>query len=159
MRKAFSLLELLIVLIIISILTAIVIPKFKLMKTISRNNLALYDLKNLESAELSYFATYFEFAAFNTTDIQPNGIIRKGNFYFKAMSKDVLAVAKTDPTQNYLNICTKHNLGDKIYCYESDKDAIFYKESPIGHELTEDDCPNATSNWDCAPPDWKIISQ
>jgi hypothetical protein len=124
-----------------------------------RNHIALYDLKNLIHSELAYFIPKYKYISFNTTDIQPNGVIRKEDFYFKAMSKDVLAVAKTDPTQNYLNICTKHTLGDKIYCYESDKDAIFYKESQIGHELTEDDCPDATSNWDCAPPDWKILSK
>ena len=158
-KRAFTLLELLIVLVIISILTAIIIPKFHLMKTVSRNSLALYDLKNLIKSELAYYSTYFKFAPFEISDIQPNGIIQKDYFYFKALSKEVLAIAKTDSTNNYLILCTKHTYGDKIYCYESDKDAIFYKESQIGYALNDDDCPNATSNWDCALPDWKPLSK
>lgn len=157
MNKAFTLAELLIALAIIAILTAIAIPIYGRYKLTTYNQVAVYDLKNLMSGELAYFSQKLKFASFNASNIQPNGVVVAGDFYFKALSKGVTAIAKTDSSGTYLNLCVKHYLGNHIYCYESDRDSIFYTDSPVGHQLTEDDCPDATADFDCKPPQWKVF--
>ena len=156
--KAFSLLELLLVIVIISVLLGLSIPIYRKYTIQVENNKALYDLKNLISAELAYFSQYLKFQAFNKTHIQSNGDIIKGDFVFKSLSKDVVAIAKVSANGAYMNLCVKSIKGNKIFCYESDKDRIFYKKSYISYELNESDCPNATANWDCSPPSWKPLN-
>jgi len=153
----FTLVELLFTLVIIAILISIAVGFYKQYIIKVENSKAIYDLRNLINAEIAYFAKNLSFVAFSIENIQSNGSIIKGNFFFKGLSQGVLAVAKTSANKNYLNICTKSIYGNKIYCYESEKDTIFYKISSVGKNLTNVDCPNATKNFDCKPPIWQPL--
>ena len=153
--KAFSLLEVLITLVIISIVTAIAIGVYKHYKTTTRNTLALYDLKNLINDELSYYSINQEFVSFSPSNATQRGIIKMGNFEHRYLSNEISAVAKT--SGGYANFCTKHKLGNKIYGYQSENDMFYWKKSPIGHQLQDSDCPNATPNDDFSG--WHVLAQ
>ena len=60
-RKGFTLIELLIVVVIIGILAAIAIPKFANTKEKAYLAAMKSDLRNLATAQESYFADYFQF--------------------------------------------------------------------------------------------------
>lgn len=156
-RRGFTLIELLIVIAIISILTTIAIYGFNYMKTDAYNNTALYDLKNLIDDEFSYYAIHQKYVAFGVEDATERGIIRVGDFEHKYISDGVRAVSKVSSVGDYANFCTKHNLGDRIYGYQSETGLIYYKESSKGYKLQNGDCPDATENDDFSG--WKVLSK
>ena len=66
-RKGFTLIELLIVVVIIGILAAIAIPKFANTKTKAYTAAMKSDLRNLVTAEESFFADSTKYVTFDTT--------------------------------------------------------------------------------------------
>src|SRR4051812_29321589 len=66
MRKGFTLIELLIVVVIIGILAAIAIPKFANTKTKAYTAAMKSDLRNLVTAEESFFADSTKYSTFDT---------------------------------------------------------------------------------------------
>ena len=155
--EAFSLIEILVVIVIVSILTAIAVKGYRLFKVQAYNNIALYDLKNLISDELTYYGVEEKFIGFSPSDIKPNGIVVVGDFTHKYISDEVKAVAKVSSNGNYANFCTKHKMGTLIYGYQTENDLIYYKESQQNYEIQVSDCPNATENDDFSG--WKTLSQ
>jgi len=157
MRVAFSLLELLLVMVVIGILTGIVINGYRIFKLRAYNSSALYDLKNLINDELAYYEVEQKFVAFSPADANQKGVIVVGGFTHTYVSSKIRAVAKVNPSGDYANFCTKHLMGDLIYGYESENDVIYYKKSQQGYELQTSDCPDATENNDFSG--WKVLSQ
>jgi len=157
-KAGFSLVELLIVIVIIGILTSISVLIYSKYKVYAYNSSALYDLKNLINDELSFFSIKQHFVSFSVSDINQDGTVKVDGFEHKYISKYIRATSKTDG--NYANFCTKHDMGNKIYAYQSETDTIYYKTSQQGYKLQDSDCPNATSGNDFSPEKgWKILAQ
>jgi prepilin-type N-terminal cleavage/methylation domain-containing protein len=154
-RQGFTLVELLITIVIIGILSSIAIASFKLYKTSARNTVALHDLKCLINDELAYYSITQKFASFSVNNATQNGIVKVNGFEHKYLSEGIRASAKVNG--NVANFCTKHTYGNKIYAYQSENDMIYWKESPIGHQLQDSDCPNATPSNDFTG--WHILAQ
>jgi len=75
-KKGFTLIELLIVVVIIGILAAIAIPKFSTTKAKAQKSAAVADLRNLATAQESFFADnnrYFSNADISTAVPTPAG--------------------------------------------------------------------------------------
>jgi len=142
MRKAFTLIELLIVIAIIAILTAIAIPKYQQYKVNARNSVAQTDLQNLMSREELYMIRKGKYVAFSPTDIDSTGTIVKGDFVYQFVSKDDVAVAKTDKDQKDYTLCVKNTKGDKMFYYSTTTGKIRFIKKPIGYVITDNDCPN-----------------
>src|SRR5471032_789207 len=70
MRKGFTLIELLIVVVIIGILAAIAIPKFANTKTKAYTAAMKSDLRNLVTAEESFFADSTKYVTYDTTQLK-----------------------------------------------------------------------------------------
>src|SRR3982074_960484 len=69
-RKGFTLIELLIVVVIIGILAAIAIPKFANTKTKAYTAAMKSDLRNLVTAEESYFSDSTKYVTYDTTKLK-----------------------------------------------------------------------------------------
>ena len=69
-RKGFTLIELLIVVVIIGILAAIAIPKFANTKTKAYTAAMKSDLRNLVTAEESFFADSAKYTVYDTTKLK-----------------------------------------------------------------------------------------
>ena len=69
-RKGFTLIELLIVVVIIGILAAIAIPKFANTKTKAYTAAMKSDLRNLVTAEESFFADSTKYSTYDTTKLK-----------------------------------------------------------------------------------------
>ena len=69
-RKGFTLIELLIVVVIIGILAAIAIPKFANTKTKAYTAAMKSDLRNLVTAEESFFADSSKYSVYDTTKLK-----------------------------------------------------------------------------------------
>jgi type IV pilus assembly protein PilA len=69
-RHGFTLIELLIVVVIIGILAAIAIPKFANTKTKAYTAAMKSDLRNLVTAEESFFADSTKYVTFDTTQLK-----------------------------------------------------------------------------------------
>ena len=69
-RKGFTLIELLIVVVIIGILAAIAIPKFANTKTKAYTAAMKSDLRNLVTAEESFFADSSKYSTYDTTKLK-----------------------------------------------------------------------------------------
>jgi type IV pilus assembly protein PilA len=69
-RKGFTLIELLIVVVIIGILAAIAIPKFANTKTKAYTAAMKSDLRNLVTAEESFFADSTKYTTYDTTRLK-----------------------------------------------------------------------------------------
>src|ERR1700712_3178433 len=69
-RKGFTLIELLIVVVIIGILAAIAIPKFANTKTKAYTAAMKSDLRNLVTAEESFFADSTKYTTYDTTKLK-----------------------------------------------------------------------------------------
>jgi type IV pilus assembly protein PilA len=76
-RKGFTLIELLIVVVIIGILAAIAIPKFANTKDKAKLASVKTDLRNLVSAQESYFSTHGTYSA--AADAALNASLSQGN--------------------------------------------------------------------------------
>ena len=70
LRKGFTLIELLIVVVIIGILAAIAIPKFANTKTKAYTAAMKSDLRNLVTAEESFFADSTSYITYDTTKLK-----------------------------------------------------------------------------------------
>jgi type IV pilus assembly protein PilA len=77
-RKGFTLIELLIVVVIIGILAAIAIPKFANTKDKAKLASVKTDLRNLVSAQESYFSTHGKYST-NAADADLNASLSQGN--------------------------------------------------------------------------------
>lgn len=84
-RKGFTLIELLIVVVIIGILAAIAIPKFASTKEKAYVTAMKSDLRNMLTAEESYFSDYGTYAA-NTSDLK--GFSQTTSVYAKVEAAD-----------------------------------------------------------------------
>jgi type IV pilus assembly protein PilA len=84
-RKGFTLIELLIVVVIIGILAAIAIPKFASTKEKAYVTAMKSDLRNMLTAEESYFSDYGTYAS-NTSDLK--GFSQTTSVYAKVESAD-----------------------------------------------------------------------
>ena len=69
-RKGFTLIELLIVVVIIGILAAIAIPKFANTKTKAYTAAMKSDLRNLVTAEESFFSDSSKYSTYDTTKLK-----------------------------------------------------------------------------------------
>lgn len=87
-RKGFTLIELLIVVVIIGILAAIAIPKFSNTKEKAYVAAMKSDLRNLVTAEESYFADYLAYGT----------IAQLGNAYSSSQGVTVATVGTPTPT-------------------------------------------------------------
>ncbi|MBA3671274.1 MAG: prepilin-type N-terminal cleavage/methylation domain-containing protein [Gemmatimonadaceae bacterium] len=90
-RKGFTLIELLIVVVIIGILAAIAIPKFANTKSKAYTAAMKSDLRNLVTAEESFFADSAKYSTYDTTKLKfkpstgvGNPVIAIGSGYWAA---------------------------------------------------------------------------
>jgi type II secretion system protein G len=81
-RKGFTLIELLIVVVIIGILAAIAIPKFAATKDKAKLASVKSDLRNLMTAEESYFSDYSQYTSSLSTSVFA---VSTGNTYSAAV--------------------------------------------------------------------------
>ncbi len=91
-RKGFTLIELLIVVVIIGILAAIAIPKFANTKEKAVVASMKSDLRNLVTAQESFFSDNNDYAGSVDPTTQTNGTAGAGKVAFGSSSGNVLAV-------------------------------------------------------------------
>jgi type IV pilus assembly protein PilA len=92
-RKGFTLIELLIVVVIIGILAAIAIPKFANTKEKAVVASMKSDLRNLVTAQESFFSDNQDYAGKTDPLTQTNGVAGAGTVAFGASSGNVIKIA------------------------------------------------------------------
>ena len=157
MKRGFTVVELLIVILIISILTAISYPMFTKYKIRAYNAAALSDLKAVYTTELAFYSTYQEFVQISTANITPSGrifinvVLLDGNnavFDYNPLSAHVLASSKVDASRTSLVLVTKNTIGTKYFAQDNDFDVVRTKPGVPGQPLQDADVPASTPNQD-----------
>jgi len=108
-RKGFTLIELMIVIAIIGILTALAAPSFISYRIKGYNASSNTDIKNAFLSAQAYFSDY------------PNGTVTNPiltNYGFR--SSDYVTLSITTGTQSGLSLTTVHSAGDKTYSIDAD---------------------------------------
>lgn len=118
-NKGFTLVELLIVVAIIGILSAIAIPQYSQYKTNAYNSAAQSDIRNGRTAAE---AMYSEDGDYNGSTDHLNATLDAFDY-----SNNVNGTYEGDDGQDY-EMCTFHNNGDRIFYTNSTSSKIYYKE-------------------------------
>jgi type IV pilus assembly protein PilA len=166
-QRAFTLVELLIVVGIIAILAAIAIPQFNTYRKRGYDASANADLRNIKTIEEALYADFTDYGAsdsishpgisFTTgAEVGPGGLVwlsggRTSSIpLFFSLSPTVHAAVKVffnGKSNTAYNIVTAHELGDLFYGNDSDSTALYRKGVPTtgftaGMALSN--CPAAT---------------
>jgi len=113
MPKGFTLIELMIVITIIGILTAIAIPQFNKYRTRALNNSALSDLKHAINAQEAYMAE---------NSVYTDSISDLQNYGFRSTSFKVKL--QISASSDKYTMMTWHQSGDRTYTVTSDEGVI-----------------------------------
>lgn len=156
-EKGFTLIELMIVIAILGVLTAIAIPQFSAYRMRSYNSAALSDLWNYKLAEESFFNDHRVFGystnggaagglALVTGPDNANTMVSNGtNGSHFGLSNGVLLYGVVDGAGTAYNVTTKHTSGDKLFGADSDTTSIFWLASTPGTPLVVADTPVAVT--------------
>ncbi len=120
-QKGFSLIELILVLVIISVLATITFPFLLKAKTLAENKSALATMRTASSAQVSYFGQNRRFARLAELNTSQNGIfgnvsgtqLIRGKFTFQ-----MAPIAPTDAQlqDGYSMVATKAVAGSELPC-------------------------------------------
>ena len=110
-QKGFTLVELMIVIALIGILTALASPYFITYRMKGYNTAANIDIKNAYTASQAYFTDYSS-GTINTTILSSYGLKNSPN----------VNVSVINGVSTALNITSTHNSSDKTYTIDSDGD-------------------------------------
>ena len=133
--KAFTLIELLIVVVIIGVLAAIAIPPFTNTKQKAFDVAAQSDIRNLMTAQEAYFFSHQSYAS--KTDLAPGAawdLDDDGTTDFQA-SKNVTVKATADTASNGYRITAKHGSSPDMWCVNTSTTA-----DVIGQIVKDPDC-------------------
>jgi type IV pilus assembly protein PilA len=107
-EEGFTLIELMIVIAVIGILTAIAIPQYSLYRTRSFNAAAQADLRNAATAQEAYFVDYETYCLVTTNLMGPM------HMPFLSQGVNLTIVAASTDASGYV-MRAKHEKGDKTF--------------------------------------------
>ncbi len=150
--KGFTIIELLLVVAIIGVLSAIAIPQFSAYRERSFNAVAVSDLINLQKAEGAMAGEWQDFGvttnAGTAVTSLGNGLILSGpggandglasfeSFLQVGFSQSVQVVANTDASGGSFTMLSKHIDGGRVFGADSDVNATFFFSSSANLSLT-----------------------
>ncbi len=138
-RRGFTLVELLMVMAIVGIVTAIGIPTFNQYRARTYNAQALTDLHAVRTVEIGFFMDRQQYASTSGTgcvgdpictgpvDFRSNGVIDITLRPGAALEANGTAVSFT--------AVTKHLRGDRVYCIDHDSSTIHYANDGVNVPL------------------------